>query len=195
MDAAPLGSTVTISPSGVATSAGDSAMSIGTHSVVATYSGDGNYAGSSQSILFVVHKVLTPTSTTLTAVPATSVFGQSVTLTAAVASTAGAPTGSVEFLNGTTNLGVVSLPASGPDQASLTLTTLPTGTDTLTAAYLGDSSVNFAPSNSPPVQETVNPDGTTTAITPSNASPVVGQGVTFQIAVGANAPGSGAPGG
>jgi hypothetical protein len=195
VDAAPLGSPVTISPAGVATSAGDSAMAIGTHTVVATYSGDGNYAGSTQSILFVVHKVLTPSSTTLTAVPGTSVFGQSVTLTATVVSTGGSPTGSVEFLNGTTNLGVVALPASGPDQASLAIGNLPTGTDTLTADYLGDGSVNFAPSNSPPVQETVNPDATTTTITPSNASPVVGQGVTFQIAVGANAPGSGAPGG
>jgi hypothetical protein len=193
VDGAPLGSPVTISAAGSATSSGDSAMAIGSHTVVATYSGDGNYTGSSQSITFVVHKVLSPTATTLGASPGTSVSGQTVTLTATVGSTAGSPNGSVEFLNGTTNLGSVALPASGPDQASLVLTNLPTGIDTLTAQYLGDGQVNFAASTSAPVQETVNPDPTTTTITPSTTSPVVGQGVTFQIAVAANAPGSGAP--
>ena len=89
-----------------------------------------------------------PTATviTLTALPvATSPFGQSVTLTANLAPFAagGQSTNgeAVTFKSGATTLGT-GLLASGV--ASLTLTTLPAGVDSLTAAFAGD--VNFAAS-------------------------------------------------
>jgi FtsP/CotA-like multicopper oxidase with cupredoxin domain len=72
--------------------------------------------------------------------------GQSVTFTAAVSSTASTivPTGTVTFTTGTTTLGTATLNASGV--ASLTLTTLPVGSDSTFATYSGD--INYASSSS-----------------------------------------------
>ena len=84
-----------------------------------------------------------PTTTTLSA-PASSTYGTSVTLTATVASTAGTPGGSVNFYSGTTELGTGTLNASGV--ATLSTTTIPGGTDSLTATY--PATGNFATSTS-----------------------------------------------
>ncbi|MFE3866399.1 IPT/TIG domain-containing protein, partial [Streptomyces goshikiensis] len=57
-----------------------------------------------------------PTSTSLVTAPVSSVFGQSVTLTATVTATApgaGIPTGTVTFTDGITPLGIGALNASG----------------------------------------------------------------------------------
>jgi hypothetical protein len=61
-----------------------------------------------------------------------------VQLTAVVSNTSGSniPTGLVEFLNGTTSLGTATLDATGT--ATLITTTLPVGSDLLTAEYEGD---------------------------------------------------------
>jgi len=92
---------------------------------------------------------------TLSALPAaTSPFGQSVTLTATLAPFAGGGQStngeSVTFKSGATTLGTGSL-ASG--LASLTLTTLPAGVDSLTATFPGD--LNFAASVSAALSYTV----------------------------------------
>ncbi len=83
------------------------------------------------------------TTTTLTA-PATATGGNSVTLTATVASTAGTPGGMVTFYSGTTALGTGTLSAGGV--ATLSTTTLGVGTDSLTASY--PATGNFAASTS-----------------------------------------------
>ncbi len=78
------------------------------------------------------------TTTVLTSSLSPSNYGQSVTLTAQVATTGStAPTGTVTFKNGTTGLGTVSVNASGV--ATLTETILPVGSDSLTASYNGDA--------------------------------------------------------
>jgi hypothetical protein len=84
-----------------------------------------------------------PTTATLSA-PASSTYGTSVTLTATVASTDGTPGGSVTFYSGTTELGTGTLNASGV--ATLSTTTIPGGTDSLTATY--GAAGNFASSTS-----------------------------------------------
>ena len=84
-----------------------------------------------------------PTTTTLSA-PASSAYGTSVTLTATVASTDGTPGGSVTFYSGTTELGTGTLNSSGV--ATLSTTTIPGGTDSLTATY--PAAGNFATSTS-----------------------------------------------
>jgi Bacterial Ig-like domain (group 3)/MBG domain (YGX type) len=91
-----------------------------------------------------------PTTTTLTA-PANSAYGTSVNLSATVASTAGTPGGSVNFYSGTTELGTGTLNASGV--ATLSTTTIPGGTDSLTATY--EAAGNFATSTSAPSSITV----------------------------------------
>ena len=106
-----------------------------------------------------------------------------------VAPGAGTPTGSVQFFVGTTSLGTASL--SG-NTAILTTTTLPVGTDSLTAQYLGDP--NFTGSTSSAVVGDGQPAGiaTTTTLTSSTNPSVFGQSVTFTATV-APSSGSGTP--
>jgi alpha-tubulin suppressor-like RCC1 family protein/sugar lactone lactonase YvrE len=74
-------------------------------------------------------------------VPASSVISpRSVTLTATIDATSlgdSAPTGTVTFLDGTTPLGTSPLSGTYPDTASLSTTSLPAGTDDITATYGG----------------------------------------------------------
>ena len=97
-----------------------------------------------------------------------------------VAPGAGTPTGSVQFFVGTTSLGTASL--SG-DTAILTTTTLPVGTDSLTAQYLSDP--NFTGSTSSAVSVTINSSAiaTTTTLASSTNPSVFGQSVTFTATV------------
>jgi hypothetical protein len=60
--------------------------------------------------------------------------GQSVTFTATVTLAYATPAGTVTFTNGSTTLGAATL-AGG--KAKLAVTTLPVGSDTVTATYAG----------------------------------------------------------
>jgi len=75
-----------------------------------------------------------PTATQITG-PASSNQGQSVTFAATVTSGGGTPTGNVSFRSGGTQFGSATLNASG--QASFTTSSLPVGTNSITAVYLG----------------------------------------------------------
>jgi FtsP/CotA-like multicopper oxidase with cupredoxin domain len=94
---------------------------------------------------------LIDSTTALTASPSPATPGESVTLKATVAaSTTGStatPTGTVTFSVGATTLGPGTL--NGAGVATLATTALPTGSDTITAAYSGDT--NFAASTSSPL--------------------------------------------
>ena len=63
----------------------------------------------------------------------------------------GAPTGTVSFYDGTTNIGNSNLNSSGV--AILTTSNLSVGTHSITATYNGDT--NFAPSTSPVLYQVV----------------------------------------
>ena len=92
--------------------------------------------------------------TSLSSNPNPSVGGQTVTLTATVADAAsggGTPTGTVDFLDGTTSLGTGGL-SSGV--ATLAIASLSQGTHQLTAHYEGDA--NFGASTSSALQQQVN---------------------------------------
>jgi len=84
------------------------------------------------------------TTLTLTSSPDPSVVGETVTLTATVTVTSpgsGSPTGTVTFKNGTTVLGAAALVGSGTStsQAVFTTESIPAGTHTLTAQYVGSA--------------------------------------------------------
>jgi hypothetical protein len=132
-----------------------STLTTGTHSITAQYLGNFNFAGQSASVSQGIGQVSTVTG--LTAAPNPATFGDSVTLTALVAAspaTAGAPTGSVTFLDGTTVLGTAALASvSGHQQATLTVPGLSAGTHSLKATYSG--STTFAGSTSVTVAEVV----------------------------------------
>ena len=93
------------------------------------------------------------TTTALSSSMNPTVYGQAVTFTATVASavpSVGPPTGSVTFFAGATTLG--SAPLSG-GVASLAVTTLTVGSDSITAVYSGDP--NFTGSPSTALSQTV----------------------------------------
>ncbi|SEF73128.1 Ig-like domain (group 3) [Bryocella elongata] len=121
----------------------------GNDTIDATYSGDANYAASAgQTATIVV--VLAPTTTTLTSSATSAVSvppGTSITLTAKVTSavTSSQPTGTVNFVSGGTVLAAASVNNSGI--ATVTTTTLPAGTYTITAVYSGDSGFGGSTSN------------------------------------------------
>jgi hypothetical protein len=93
-------------------------------------------------------------ATTLATISSADV-GQTVTLTATVVSTGGGttiPTGTVYFYRaGTVQIGAGTL--SGVGQATLSTTTLPLGTSSITALYLGDT--NYQPSYAPAQSVTI----------------------------------------
>jgi len=124
----------------------------------------------------------TATTTTLTPVPTPnpSIYGEPVTLTAAVTSTAAAPPNgeNVAFLSGTTSLGTAQL-SSGV--ASLTSTVLPVGTDSITAVYGGD--LNFSGSTSTAVSQVVNKATASTTLTSSLNPSTLGASVTLTATV------------
>lgn len=140
--------TATLS-AGVAT-ATTSALAAGTHSITAVYGGSSTYATSTSSAVTVTitGAGTTATTTTLTTSATSVTSGASVTLTATVAPSAA--TGTVTFLSGTTTLGSGTL-ASGV--ATLATTSLPVGTDSVTAVYGGDT--NYTTSTSSAVSITV----------------------------------------
>ena len=139
------------SPVGSATLAGGTAavvtttLDAGPHSLTAAYAGDGNFSPSTSSA--VVEQIdAASTSTTLTASPGSASAGQRVTLTAAVTSPAGVPGGTVTFADGGSTLGTAVLSGG---TAELVTCFAHRGTQTLTAAYAGES--DFTASTSPPV--------------------------------------------
>jgi hypothetical protein len=78
------------------------------HSISASYSGDGNFVGSSTDAALAQTVNKATAATTLASSANPSIAGQGVSFTAAVAAAApgaGTPTGSVTFKNGTTTLG------------------------------------------------------------------------------------------
>ena len=131
------------------------------------------------------------TQTTLTATPAKAAYGASVALTATVMDTGSSPaspvsSGSVTFYNGSTSLGTGTLSGSG--STTLTVQTLPVGTDSITAAFAAQG--NYAASTSAPVTETITGASTTTTLTASPTSVAQGGSVTLTATVTS---GDGAP--
>jgi arabinan endo-1,5-alpha-L-arabinosidase len=138
--------TGTLNSSGQA-SYSTSVLAAGSHSLTASYAGTTNYLASTSSASTL--KVTAPTlqsALTLTASAATSTQGLPVELVAsAVAASApgpAIPTGTVTFTNGATTLGTASLDSTGV--ANFTSTLLPSGSNSITATYSGDTNYSSA---------------------------------------------------
>lgn len=139
---------------GTATSAGTITTGVGGFNVTGTHTyvapgtftittqiadSSGNFESTTSTATV---KALTSTAVSTSVTP--SDFGQSVTFTATVTSSAGTPGGSVQFKDGGTNLGAAAtLNASGV--ATIATSALTAGTHVITADYLGNT--NFAPSS------------------------------------------------
>ncbi len=158
----------------------------GSHALSASYAGSTAYQASSAALT----QAVTPagSSISLSSSATNTAPGQSVTLTATVSSSAGTPTGTVTFTDGSTTLATVALSGGS---ASFTSTILSTGSHSITASYSGSS--GFSAATSAAVSQTVAQAATTTALSSSNSSSTQGQGVTFTATVSSSNTGAGTP--
>ena len=167
------------------------ALPVGTDSIAAVYSGDANLAASvSTSVNEIVGKA--SSTTTLSLSPNTSIYGQTVNMTATVTGQyGGMGTGMVEFFFSGQSLGSLELSAGA---ATLPTSSLPLGTDPITAVYIASTSVDYTGSTSNAVNEVVGKASSITSIGSSPNPSIVGQAVTFTATVwaqGSNLTGTG----
>ncbi len=134
-----------------------STLSVGSHTVSASYSGDDNVSSSSGSLptQTVSAPVLQTTITTLASSLNPSTVGQPVIFSAVVSpsGSTGTPSGSVTFtIDG---VSVAPLPLqlqSGSDHATLSIASLAQGRHTISATYKGDASFAASAVASPQVE-------------------------------------------
>ncbi|WP_435011947.1 Ig-like domain repeat protein (plasmid) [Tundrisphaera lichenicola] len=180
--------TATLDGSGVATFH-PSDLSVGDHSITASYAGDSNFAASNAT---AVTLTVSRSPSTATVAPTTAVvFGQSATLSATLTATApgsGTPTGSVTFFDGVTNLGTAPLDGSGT--ASISASGLSVGDHSITVSYAGDQ--DYLSSTSTARTLSVAKASTTATVSPP-VSVVFGQSATLTATLAANSPGAGTP--
>jgi large repetitive protein len=114
-----------------------SSLTPGTHSVSVHYAGDSSNApGVSNLVSLVIQQAATVT--TLSSSPSTAAVSSTVVFTATVTSADGpAPTGTVQFLDGTTSLGSGNVGSNGV--ATLPVASLPPGSQAIVAVYSGDA--------------------------------------------------------
>jgi hypothetical protein len=159
------------------TSCSTSSLPSGTHTITATYSGDGNFAGSSGAITETVLPKTTSTSLSSSANP--SLSGRAVTYTATVSP---APDdGTVAFSDAGSSIpGCTAQPLTSHGAATCQVTYTAAGSHAIQAEYSGDPSfasgtsprltqqVQASTSTSPP-QGPPNPQGPTPPQGPSSA--------------------------
>ena len=164
------------------TSGAISTLELGDHTIIVVYSGDGNFSGSTDSLVHQISKYLTTCVLSSSLNPSTP--GQSVTFTANVSvvpvvpPASGTPTGTVTFYHEAAILGTGTLNASG--QATCETTALLAGIHTITAEYSGDA--NFAPPATPPnlTQKVIGPpDAAKSTLTPTSSS-IPASGISTQ---------------
>lgn len=169
-------------------------LPVGASSVTAVFSGDTSYLTSTSSAM--THTVSPATTvTSLTSDEPNSRYGQSVTFTATVTSTAGTPTGSVSFYaverDATRTLLATKTLSAGTASTSTSL--LPVRTDSpIVAEYAG--ATIFA-SSTGTFDQTVNRSLSRTLMTSSANPSKFGQVVTLSVEVRPMVPGGGQPSG
>ncbi|MGA3214002.1 MAG: choice-of-anchor tandem repeat GloVer-containing protein, partial [Terriglobales bacterium] len=173
----------------------------GTDSIVATYSGDTNYAGSASSSLAQVVE-MAATSTIVVSSLNPSTFDQAVSFTATIAPFTGGgvgahelrfpmfspqtPTGTVAFTsNGTTISGCAALALSSSGTAQCATSALPTGTDAIVATYSGDA--NYSGSRGD-LSQVVNQVTTATVLASSLNPSTVDQSVALTATISPGTP-------
>ena len=134
---------LTLSSSGVATCT-SSGLTAGSDAIVASYAGNADFNASSGSLTQTVNKTAAPVALMSPMNP--SAAGNTVTFSATVTPVfngALAPSGSVTFTTNTTTItGCAAVPLAVNGTALCTTSGLPSGTQTITATYTGDS--NFS---------------------------------------------------
>jgi hypothetical protein len=147
-------------------------VTVGTHTYTAEYSGDTNFAPLSfGSFTVTAAGQSMPTTTTVTHLPASVVYGASVTYTAMVAPNGGSgtPTGTVTYtVDGTQETPVTLVNGAGTWSIALPIA----GAHSVSAAYSGDGT--FAASSGSDASFSVSPAAPTISVTCPAAIPYDG---------------------
>ena len=155
-----------------------STLAGGSHSIKGVYSGDANYGSSTSAVMTVsVGKANTTVAVNSSLNPTAA--GQSVTFSATVSPALA--TGSMQFLDGATVLGVVAISGG---EARLTTAALGVGSRTITVVYSGDGSYNGASSG---LLQTVT-SATSVSLSAPNRSVTFGQTVQLTASLSPSIP-------
>jgi len=157
------------------------ALTAGSHSISATYSGDATFAASTSAPLVQTVAQASPT-VTLSSGLNPSYVGQQVTLSAIVSAGPATPTGTITFKQGSKVVGTTNLENG---QASLAIAFAKSGNYSIVASYSGDQ--NYSAKVSKTLKQVVKKYTTTTSLASSPNPSVQGQPVTFTATV--NSPG------
>jgi len=173
-------------------------LSVGPHSITASYAGDDNFLPSTSGLSSVTI-TQAATSTALSVSAPTVLVDQPVTLTATVTASVGGPegtqasgvhahneglhvlgvTGTVAFKEGDTTFATGTVNSSGV--ATVQVYTLPAGAHNITAVYSGDT--NYLTSNSTASTVTVQKIASATALSVSLSNLYPGENVTLTATV------------
>jgi len=159
------------------------ALTLGVDTITAVYSGDSTFAGSTSQPLTQNVTTLPPILTTVILQSSLnpSEVSENVTFTATVRpkSGQGTPTGTVQFLDGTTQLGSSALDSRAI--ANFSTTALSLGNHNMTAAYSGDS--QFVASTSPVLIQKVTPSvpDFSLLVSPASTTLPAGSSAAFTI--------------
>ncbi len=157
-----------------------SSLSVGVHSITASYNGSSAFAASTSSVLSQTINPAGPLTVTTLASSANPIeAGQVLALTATVTAPAGGvPTGSVSFFDGSSLIGTAAI-NSLTNQAIAFTQSLSVGTHNLTAVYGG--APGFVSSTSAVLSQTVNPVGVTTRTTLSASANLIKLGQVIAL--------------
>ncbi len=170
------GSTCTITLSGGSGTCNIVFNTVGSKTITATYSGDANYAPSSNS---VTHNVVQgPSNVVITAhSPNPSVVGQAVTVSVTVTGAGATPTGTVSITGADVNCTITL--SAGTGSCNVVFNTA--STYIITATYSGD--INYTSSTDSAIHN-MNKGSSITTITLDSPDPsAAGQTVTIQVVV------------
>lgn len=155
-------------------------LSNGLHVITATYNGDMQKGIQSATSSPVNQLVLVPSTVVVASSSNPSVFGNPVIFTATVTSgSTQTPTGAVNFFYGMQQIGTANLNAAG--QAAFTTSTLPAGSDSITAVYVGD---NYnGPGTSNVIAQLVKMAATATSLSASPSPAIAGGSIVLTATV------------
>lgn len=192
LSSAQLNATASVAGTFVYSPAAGTLLSAGQHTLQTTFTptDTAHYTTSTASVTLTVNPAMPTLLVSSSNNP--SVISDPVTFTASVSSTAGVPSGTVTFFDGTTQLGLGTLSAG---IATFTTSSLSAGAHSITAVYSGDA--NFATLTSSALNQVVGsftigpPSGgsTTATVSPGGQAnyglsvtpPKVGAAVTFAV--------------
>jgi hypothetical protein len=164
---------------------------VGTTGLIATYAGDQNFNGSSDSS--ASHETdQAATTTSVQASPEPSVVGGLVTFTVTVTPQfGGAPTGSATVSDTSNNL--LCTIADITVNQTCTYTFTAAGSTNVVSAYSGDTNFLASDSSGTTTTHVTNPADTTTSAVADHNPSFTGGIVTFTVGVSVNSPGAGSP--